>query len=138
MRRLPFLLIPFLCLPFAATSAQEFTVGYLEIDQPVIEGSQCAFSDAHGIVLKSDWVKKIWLNINGTLIELDGTRTDAETISDTDNKQWRDTFGGNGITAVLDLKQTGTGDDASAYKGSLLVKRGRVQKRLVITGGCGA
>ena len=138
MRPLPFLLTPFLCLPFVTTSAQAFTVGYIEPDQPVFKGAQCEFSDKHGIVLKSDWAKKIWLNINDTLIELDGTRTDAETISDVNNKRWRDTFVGSGITAVLDLKQTDIGDDTAAYKGSLLAKRGRVQKRLVITGGCSA
>ncbi len=138
MRRLSFVLFPLLALPYVAASAQGFTVGYIEAGKPPIEGGQCEFSDRSGVILKGDWVSKFWMNIDGTLIEFQGSRTDAAMVFDFEHKRWHETFGSLGISATLDLRQTATGEDTATYEGTLLMKRGRVRKRLVLSGGCGA
>jgi hypothetical protein len=131
-------LLPLLYVALVTASAQEVLVEHIEVDRPAIDGSQCEFSDNTGVILKSDWAKKFWMKIDGTLIELDGTRTDAETASDVDSKRWHETFHGDGVTGVLDLRQTNAGEDTSTYTGSLLVMSGEVHRRFVITGGCNA
>lgn len=109
-------------------------VGHIENEKPEIEGSQCDFSDAGGIVLRSDWVSRFWMNINGSLVEFHGTRTDEAKQADIVGRRWRESFRAKGIYVLLNLKQTATGDDGAAFEGSIIVKRDGIEMHLKVAG----
>ncbi len=131
------LLLLFFAMP-AWAAPGTLVVGHIERGKPEIEGSQCDFSDAGGIVLRSDWVSRFWMNIDGSLVEFRGTRTDEAKEADVVGRRWRESFRVQGISVLLNLKQTATGDDGAAFEGSIVVKRGGFATHLKVAGGCGA
>jgi hypothetical protein len=131
------LLLLFFAIPADAATGM-IVVGHIENGKSEIEGSQCDFSDAGGIVLRSDWVSRLWMNINGSLVEFQGTKTDEAKEADIVGWRWRESFRAKEIYVLLNLKQTATGDNGAAFEGNIIVKRDGFETHLKVTGGCGA
>jgi hypothetical protein len=122
-------------LPVAAKPLQ---IDSVDLPSLHLEGSQCDFARQNSTVLASDWVDKLWMKIDGKMVEFTSTQTDTEIEQRLASKRWRETLKANGITVMLNLTETGRGDDSAAYRGCIEVERNGVTKRLPVTGGCAA
>ena len=120
-------------------AAGELRIDRFDHDKLGIQGAQCTFEDrGHRNVLSTDWVELYWLKVDGRMVKLVGRQTDAEIERQQKSKTWRQTVAGSGVTLVIDLVLTGTGDDAEGYKGTIEVRRGNDRKRIAVTVECGA
>jgi len=120
-------------------AAAGLRIDQFDHDKLNIQGGQCAFEDAgHRNVLSTDWVEVYWLKVDGKMVKLTGTQTDDVIEQQQKAKIWRQTVTGSGLTLVIDLKETGEGDDAKGYQGTIEVRRGADRKRIAVTAECGA
>jgi hypothetical protein len=119
--------------------AGNLQIGRFDPDKLNLDGSQCAFDDqARQTVLASDWVEHFWLKIDGNMVKLTGRRTDAEIGRQLKTKRWRQVVTGQGVTLVLDLVETGRGEDAKGYKGRIEIRQGKESVRVPVAGSCSA
>lgn len=125
----------FLILATATAKAQDVSIGYIsgEISQ-LSSGSQCEFRDRGGIVIKSDWINRFWMKIDGRMIEFIAPKADG----DGDLKKWRADLSSQNVIVKFKLNRIRVGEDTATYKGSIIVIRDGIKKRIEITGGCGA
>ena len=128
------------CASFAMHAhAGNLQIGPFDPDQLNLEGGQCAFDNqARQTVLASDWIENFWLKIDGKMVKLTGRRTDAEIGRQLKAKRWRQAVTGQGVTLVLDLVETGRGDDVTGYKGRIKLRQGKESVRVLVDGDCGA
>ncbi len=104
-----------------------------------LSGSQCSFDDAaEGTVLASDWVAKFWIKIDGKLVEFSSPESNADGARELANGRWRESMKANDIVLILDLQETGRGDDSATYHGYMQIQQRGTTRRIGIKGGCGA
>ena len=120
-------------------AAGELRIDTFDHDKIGIEGGQCTFEDrAHKNVLSTDWIEYFWIKVDGRMVKLAGRQTDAVIERQQKARIWRQTVTGSGLTLVIDLVETGEGEDAKGYKGTIEVRRGDDRKRIAVTADCGA
>ncbi|MCL2310634.1 MAG: hypothetical protein FWC42_11180 [Proteobacteria bacterium] len=129
--------------PFAIagkTAEKSFSVEVLKPDEPPIKGAQCYFGQQpkSGDILKGDWVSKMWMKIDGRLIEFTGKQSAEETVSQVEKKIWKQTFKASNATLRIDFVRTAEGDDTSAMEGTIKVRIGTKTKEFKVKGGCAA
>ena len=128
------------CASFAMHAhAGSLQIGPFDPEKLNLEGSQCAFDNQAGrTVLASDRIEYFWLKIDGKMVKLTGRQTDAEIGRQLKAKRWRQVVTGQGVTLVLDLVETGRGEDVTGYKGRIEIRQGRESVRVFVDGDCGA
>ena len=137
MRKLVCLAVAALWVSSAA--AQELRINRFDMDSLHLEGAQCDFTEkGNGTVLASDWVTKFWMNVDGKLIQFTGTKSNADSERQLKTKRWKETFQAGGITVMLDLKESGRGEDMKEFQGYMDVRRGAAVKRIKVTADCSA
>jgi len=130
--------------PFAIageTAEQSFSVGTLKPDEPPIEGSQCSFAQQprSGDILKGDWGDKMWMKIDGRLVEFTRKQSSAEEdASQVEQNIWKQTFRASNATLSVDFVITAEGNDGVAMKGTIKVSKGTKTKTFKVKGGCGS
>jgi len=125
------------CFALSA-SAQTLRVDSFALDSLHLVGSYCEFSAQRDTLLASDWIKTFWMKIDGKMVEFQSGKSDAEVEKQLKNKRWRETLKTDDITLLLNLVETGRGDDSVAFRGYIDVQRGGIKKHLLVVGGCGA
>lgn len=114
---------------------QSFSIDVLIRDELPITGSYCSFYDARGEILRSDWIDKIWLKINGKIYELRGTSFGKLMVPD---KQWKQTFQLGNLSVLINLRTTKVGGDSAAMDGEVVVNKDNISNKIIVHGGCGA
>ena len=127
---------------FLATTSVSFAadpnVGYLKAGEPRIDGSACEFSDRAGVILRSDWVDRYWLRIDGALTELRSTKSEKARDIDAEQSRISEVLTKGGAIVSVELKLTARGEDSATYTGRLTLTKDKIKKEYRITGGCGA
>jgi len=128
------------CASFAMhAQARNLQIGSFDPDKLNLVGSQCAFDNqARQTVLASDRIDYFWLKIDGNMVKLTGRQTDAEIDRQLKAKRWRQVVTGQGVTLVLDLVETGRGEDVTGYKGRVEIRKGKESVRVFVDGDCTA
>lgn len=129
---------------FADTSSssvateKNFSIAPLGPEEPRIVGSACEFTGKSGTILRGDWVNKMWMKIDGRLVEFKGKEKPDDALSDVDKKRWKQIFFSPDFTLAIDLIRIRDGEDGSAMKGVVKVRSGKNTKELKVKGGCSA
>jgi hypothetical protein len=120
-------------------NAGDVEIAGFDAAQLHLSGSYCTFARKdHQIVLASDWIGKFWIKVDGKIMELASHRTDDEAERQLARRRWDETLSATDLTVKLNLAEVGRGDDTSAYKGYIDVKRRGSSTRISVVGGCGA
>ena len=121
-----------------AAKEKNFLIAALGSEEPRIVGSACEFTGKSGTILRGDWVNKMWMKIDGRLVEFKGKEKPEEALSDADKKRWKQVFFSPDFTLAIDLIRIQVGEDGTAMKGVIKVQRGKNVKELKVKGGCSA
>jgi len=138
LRMKTLLLLLTIFLSSSSIAASALNVNYLKAGEPRIDGGACEFSDREGVILRSDWVNRYWLRIDGVLTEIRSTKSDAARDTDIENNRISEMLSKGGTTLALDLKLTARGEDSATYAGRMILAKDKVKKEYRISGGCGA
>jgi hypothetical protein len=123
--------------PSLAAQAPDATSDHFtpeEVSAPFAWGAQCTFSDAVGVVLRSNWQRRHWIKVAGNQVEFNGE-------TEMSDAGWYQMFAASDFTVTLRLQRVlpePQRSDGVRLIGEIEITRSGQSRQYQVTGSCGA